>query len=140
MIRVNSHRESKKFLLQMAVSIDQSKHFQKKRQLWFMLIALLMYSFNVFKYLLLHLKSESHLSKKIIYFNDSPSKMMNKTFYFILKALFILKMFKFLSWLCGFRKSGLIRKIRLISKLQLQYTYCSISHELKATRQQNLVS
>ena len=37
-------------------------------------------------------------SKKIfICFNDSPSKMMKNAFYFILKALFVLKIFKFLS-------------------------------------------
>ena len=32
-----------------------------------------------------------------IYFNDSPSKIMKKAFYFILKALFVLKILKFLS-------------------------------------------
>ena len=44
-------------------------------------------------------KSCSHLPKKgfLIVFNDSPSKMMKNAFYFILKALFVLKMFKFLS-------------------------------------------
>ena len=38
-------------------------------------------------------------SKKIFFicFNGSPSKMMKNAFYFILKALFVLKMFKFLS-------------------------------------------
>ena len=34
-------------------------------------------------------------------FNDSPSKLMKNAFYFILKALFVLKIFKFLSWLFG---------------------------------------
>ena len=45
----------------------------------------------------------SHLPKKrfFICFNDSPSKMMENAFYFILKALFILKIFKFLSYLLG---------------------------------------
>ena len=33
----------------------------------------------------------------IIYFNESPSKMMKNVFYFILKALCVLKIFKFLS-------------------------------------------
>ena len=49
------------------------------------------------------LKSYSHLPKKVflIFFNDSPSKMMKNAFYFILKALFVLKMFKFLSWHFG---------------------------------------
>ena len=34
-----------------------------------------------------------------IFFIDSPSKMMKNAFYYILKALFVLKIFKFLSWL-----------------------------------------
>ena len=40
-------------------------------------------------------------SKKncFICFNESPLKKMENTFYFILKALFFLKIFKFLSWL-----------------------------------------
>ena len=62
---------------------------------------------------LVRLKSDSHLPKK----GNSPSKMMKNTFYFILKALFILKIFKFFVltfW--AFRKNGLIRKITLISK------------------------
>ena len=43
------------------------------------------------------LKSGSHLPKKKKFINDSPSKMMKNDFYFILKALFVLKIFKFLS-------------------------------------------
>ena len=39
--------------------------------------------------------------KKFICLNHSPSKMMKNAFYFILKALFVLKIFKFLSWLFG---------------------------------------
>ena len=34
-------------------------------------------------------------------FNDSPSKMMKNAFYFILKALLVLKIFKVLSSLFG---------------------------------------
>ena len=42
--------------------------------------------------------SDSHLPKIFfICFNDSSSKMMKNAFYFILKALFLLKMFRFLS-------------------------------------------
>ena len=50
--------------------------------------------------------------------SESPLKMMKSAFYFILKALFILKIFKFLSWLFSHvqYKKGLIRKMRLISK------------------------
>ena len=48
------------------------------------------------------LKSDTHLSKKsFIGFNESPLKMMKNAFYFILKAFFVLKIFKFLSWLFG---------------------------------------
>ena len=39
--------------------------------------------------------------KRIICFNDSPSEMMKNAFYFISKALFVLKIFKFSSWLFG---------------------------------------
>ena len=50
--------------------------------------------------------------------NDSPSKMMKNAFYFFIKALFIFKIFKFLSWLFGhIEKKNLIRKKRLILKL-----------------------
>ena len=60
---------------------------------------------------------------------------MKNAFYFILKALFVLKTF----WSC--RKNGLIRKVRLISKFMasqpglqtIAITYCPISHKLKAT-------
>ena len=46
----------------------------------------------------LRLMSDSHLpkKKKFIYFSGSPSKMMKNVFYFILKALFVLKIFEFL--------------------------------------------
>ena len=49
------------------------------------------------------LESDSQLPKKkfIICFNDSHSKMMKNAFYLLLKALFVLKIFKFLSWLFG---------------------------------------
>ena len=33
--------------------------------------------------------------------SESPSKLMNNAFYLILKGLFVLKIFKFLSWLFG---------------------------------------
>ena len=39
--------------------------------------------------------------KFCICFNDIPLKMMNSAFYLILKALFVLMIFKFLSWLSG---------------------------------------
>ena len=44
------------------------------------------------------LKLDSHLPKKVFYifFNDSSLKIMKNAFYFILKALLVLKIFKFL--------------------------------------------
>ena len=46
------------------------------------------------------LKSDSHLPKNFfICFHDSLPKIMKSIFYFILKAFFVLKIFKFLSWL-----------------------------------------
>ena len=42
------------------------------------------------------LKLDSQLLNKIIFvcFNESPLKMMENAFYFIIKALFVLKVFK----------------------------------------------
>ena len=65
------------------------------------------------------LKLGSHLPKKIFFASlvESPLKMMENAFYFILKALFILNVFQFLIWLfVHVEKYGLIRKIRLVSK------------------------
>ena len=52
---------------------------------------------------LVFLKSGSHLPRKIILITslESSLKMMKNSFYFILKALFVLKIFNFLSWLVG---------------------------------------
>ena len=36
------------------------------------------------------------------FITESPLKMMKKAFYFTLKALFVLKMFKFFSWLSSY--------------------------------------
>ena len=59
---------------------------------------------------------------------ESPLKMMKNAFYFTLKALFVLKIFKFLSVLFDYVEKRLDRKIRLIAKFvtsqpgkQLQY-------------------
>ena len=44
-----------------------------------------------------YLKSDSHLPENcFICFNESPLKMVKSAFYFILKALFVFKIFKFL--------------------------------------------
>ena len=58
-------------------------------------------------------------SKKnfVIFFIESLLKLMANAFYFTFKALFILKIFQFLSLPFGHvRKMGLIRRIRLTSK------------------------
>ena len=45
----------------------------------------------------MNLKSDSHLPRLILFicFNDSSLKMMKNVFYFIFKALFVLKIFNF---------------------------------------------
>ena len=79
----------------------------------------------------------------------STLKLMKNVFCFTLKALFVLKIFKFFSWLFWscIKTTWLERscyfwnlwRYNLVNK-QLQYTYCPISQEVKATRQWNLVS
>ena len=45
---------------------------------------------------------KSDLPKKcLICFNESPSKIMKNVVYIILKTLFVLKIFKLLSWFFG---------------------------------------
>ena len=57
---------------------------------------------NRFTDILFCLKTLTLQKKKCFaFFNKSPLKMMEKTFYFILKALFVLQIPKFLSWLFG---------------------------------------
>ena len=58
--------------------------------------------------------------------------MMKNVFYLIWKALFILKLFKFLYWLLGtVKKNGLIRKIRLTSKFMTsQHGYQAITRNM----------
>ena len=60
------------------------------------------------------------LSKKVgrLRFNKILLKVKN-AFYFMLKALFVLNIFKFLSMLCPY---GLIRRLRLISKFSTLQT------------------
>ena len=57
-------------------------------------------------------KSNSHLPKKIsfIFFNESLLKIMKNSFYFTLKALFVPRIFKFLSWICGHAEKQLDEK------------------------------
>ena len=67
---------------------------------------------------LLALKLGSHLQKDCVNcFMESPLKMMKNAFYYILKTLFVLKIFKFLSWLFGHaEKTTSLERLRLLSK------------------------
>ena len=51
------------------------------------------------------IRSDSHLPKKFVsilkVFIGIPLKVMKNALYFILKAVFVLKIFKFLSWISG---------------------------------------
>ena len=71
--------------------------------------------------------------------NFSQMKVLLKwwkmLFYFTVKTLFILKIFKVLSWMFG----QILWRHSLVKK-QLQSTYCLISQEVKAIRQLNFVS
>ena len=88
-------------------------------------------------------------SKKVFFvcFNDSPSKIMKNAFYFIIKALFVL-IFNFFPWLFEHEEktAWLERQVNfdiydVTAWLTKNYnTHYLISHELKATRQWNLVS
>ena len=94
------------------------------------------------------LKLNSHLPKKSLLYllQWKPFKNYGIFFYFVLKALFVLKVLKFLSWLFGQVEKRLDYKYtvnfwryKLINKY-LQYKYCPISQKLKETRQWNLFS
>ena len=54
--------------------------------------------------------------------NDSPLKLMKNVFYFMLIAIFVLEIFTFLSWLFGYVKIGMMKKLRLISKFMTSQT------------------
>ena len=64
------------------------------------------------------LKSDSRIPKNLGFFqfNESLLKMMKNTFYFMLKTLFFLEIFTFLSWLFGYVEERLDKKLWLISK------------------------
>ena len=64
------------------------------------------------KVYIISLKWDSHLPKKnmYIYFNERRLKMIKNTFYFMLKALFVLEIFTFLSLLIGYVEKWLDRK------------------------------
>ena len=66
-------------------------------------------SFSVCKFFFIFLKVQ-------FLANESPLKIMKNAFYFTSKTLFVLKIFKFLSWLFVHLTNGLIRRIRLVLK------------------------
>ena len=72
--------------------------------------------------------------------------MMKNAFYFTLKVLSILKISKFLSWHFGQveklldYKDNVNFKIDDVWNKQLKYSYCTISQDVKAVREWNLVS
>ena len=86
------------------------------------------------------LKLDFQLQKKcFIYFMDGPSKILKNTFYFILKALFVFKIFNFCLKIWIMQKKRLHQKGKVDFKIYdakklvnkpLQYTYCPISHEV----------
>ena len=79
---------------------------------------------------------------------ESPLKMMKNVCYFTTKALFVLKIFKFLSWLFAHVAKRFDKK----DKVNLNFydvtawltnncnTQCPISREVKVIRQWNLAS
>ena len=72
-------------------------------------------------------KSGCHLSKKNFFcLNESCLKIIQNTFYFMLKALFILVLFKFLSWLHGYVKNGLKR----IQRVFLRFMTSQIGQQI----------
>ena len=83
----------------------------------------LCFSFNrsgdeAFSSYLLYLKSGSHLPKFFfIYFNKSLLKIMKYASYFVLKALFVVDIFKFLSWLSGYVEKRLDKKAMVNFKI-----------------------
>ena len=68
--------------------------------------------------MLISLKVGPSLPKKIFFcFNESPLKVIKNAFYFILKALFVLKIFRFLSWLFGHVNKLLEKKYKVNFKI-----------------------
>ena len=62
-------------------------------------------------------KSVSHFPKEFLLSNESSLKTIKNAFYFLLKIVFVLKIFKFLiSTFLVKWENGLMRKLRLISK------------------------
>ena len=79
---------------------------------------------------------------------ESLLQMMKNVFSFLLKALFVLKMFTFLSWLFDYAEKRLDKKIKVNLKIYevTDWTannyniHFAQSQKLKAIRQRNLIS
>ena len=63
---------------------------------------------------------KQHLRLRQFLANESPLKMIKNAFYFTSKALFVLKIFKFLSWLFGHVAKRLDKKDQVNLKLASQ--------------------
>ena len=66
-----------------------------------------------------HSSFKGALSGQRQFKNESSLKMMKNAFYFTVKALFVLKIFKFVFDFLVMYKSGLIGKMRLILKFMM---------------------
>ena len=80
---------------------------------------------------------------------ESPLKMMNNAFYFILKGPFVLEIFTFLSWPFGYEEKHLDKKIMVNLKIfdvrnwtinNYNIHLAQYFQEVKATRPWNLIS
>ena len=81
------------------------------------------------------LKSPSRLPKKIALFASVPLKIMKNVFLFHPKSSLRsqdIQIFVLTFWTC---RENMIRKPNFLVNIQLQYTYCPISLEVKLTRQ-----
>ena len=83
-----------------------------------------------------------------VFFSESSLKTMKNAFYFIWKALFVLRIFKFLLWYFGHieKAAWLERQIEFMMSqpgkllITIHISYCSMCYKVKAIIQWNLVS
>ena len=108
--------------------------------------------FKIFKTFskFLWLKVRLPPSKKVAFicFNEHRLKVIKNAFYFMLKAIFVVEISKFLSWLLGYVEKRFDKKAKVNFKIY-DVTYWTTntydiriteSHEVTATRQRNLGS
>ena len=69
---------------------------------------------------------------------------MKNAFYFMLKALFVLEIFKFLSWVFGYVEKQLVKKVKAYSKIydvtDWSRHIAQYLNKVKTIKQWNLVS